>query len=134
MIRKCWILLSLQLVASVCALAQPNADLIIHGGTIHTMDATQAAVEVVVVGDGRILYAGSDAGSDTWREGAKQVIDLSGKTMVPGLIESHGHLISLGYSKLSLDLSDTSSYQELIDRVAVAARRAKPGEWILGRG
>ena len=134
MIRKCWILLSLQLVASACALAQPNADLIIHGGTIHTMDATQAAVEVVVVGDGRILYAGSDAGSDTWREGAKQVIDLSGKTMVPGLIESHGHLISLGYSKLSLDLSDTSSYQELIDRVAVAARRAKPGEWILGRG
>jgi predicted amidohydrolase YtcJ len=61
-------------------------------------------------------------------------IDLKGKTLTPGIIEGHGHLMSLGFSQLNLDLSQSHSYQEVIDQVAAAVADASPGEWILGRG
>jgi len=54
--------------------------------------------------------------------------------MVPGLIESHAHLMGIGNAKKVLDLSDTRSYEELVARVAAAVKQAAPGDWILGRG
>ncbi|MDQ1351713.1 MAG: hypothetical protein QG657_2018, partial [Acidobacteriota bacterium] len=65
---------------------------------------------------------------------ATQVINLDGKTAIPGLIESHGHFTSLGRTKMELDLTKINNWDEAVQMVKQAAEKAKPGEWIIGRG
>lgn len=110
------------------------ATLIIHGGTIYTVDSTQTTVEAVATKDNKILFAGSLEEAEVFKSEQTQIIDLKGKTMTPGLIEGHGHFMGLGYNELNLDLMNTTSYQEIVDAVAAAVEKAKPGEWIIGRG
>jgi len=54
--------------------------------------------------------------------------------MTPGFIEGHGHFMGLGYNELNVDLLQTKSYDEVIQKVKAAVDAAKPGEWITGRG
>src|SRR5690606_8517878 len=65
---------------------------------------------------------------------ATQVIDLEGRLAIPGFIEGHGHFMGLGSSKLQLDLTTASSWNDIVAQVASAAAEAAPGEWIHGRG
>ena len=104
-----------------------QADTRIAGGTIHTMDPANRNPEAICVGDdGRIkALSGCDNESQ---------LDLAGGTLIPGFIEGHGHLMSLGFSKLNLDLSQTKSLDQLVANVAEAVDEAEPGEWIVGRG
>ncbi|WP_034059638.1 amidohydrolase [Lacinutrix jangbogonensis] len=110
------------------------ATMIIHGGTIYTVDSKQTTVEAVATKNNRILFAGTLVEAETYKNEQTQRIDLKGKTMTPGLIEGHGHFMGLGYSELRLDLMNTKSYQDIIDAVAERVKTAKPGEWITGRG
>lgn len=110
------------------------ADLVITGGTIYTMDTSQRVVEAVVVNADTIVFAGSSQAAREWIGDETKVIDLQGKTMIPGFIEGHGHFMGVGYNELDLDLSGVKSFEEIVERVRVAASKAKPGEWILGRG
>lgn len=113
---------------------QDYATMIIHGGTIYTVDSLQSTVEAVAVKNNTILFAGSMAEAESYKNEQTELLDLEGKTMTPGLIEGHGHFMGLGYNELRLDLLETTSYQEIIDAVAERAKTAKPGEWITGRG
>ena len=108
--------------------------MIIHGGTIYTVDPDRPNVEAVAVKDNVILFVGSLEEAETYKNDQTKLLDLEGKTMTPGLIEGHGHFMGLGYNELRLDLLNTSSYQEIIDAVAERVKTAKPGEWITGRG
>lgn len=110
------------------------ADLVITGGTIYTMDTSQRVVEAVVVNADTIVFAGSSQAAREWIGEETKVIDLQGKTMIPGFIEGHGHFMGVGYNELDLDLSGVKSFEEIVERVKIAASKAKPGEWILGRG
>lgn len=110
------------------------ATLLIHGGPIYTVDSVNTIVEAVATLDNKILFAGSMVDAEKFHGPDTQVINLEGKTMTPGLIEGHGHFMGLGYNELNLDLINTKSYQEIIDAVAEAVKKAKPGEWITGRG
>ncbi len=112
---------------------QPRADLIIHNGTIYTV-AEGESTEAVVVVDDRIAFIGNTEEAMNWKGEKTKVIDLQGQTMIPGLIESHGHLMGLGYSELNLNLMQTKSYEEVVSMVKEAVDQAKPGEWILGFG
>ncbi len=109
------------------------ADVVLMGGTIYTMDVRQPIVEAVVIRGDRIAFTGGVEAAMAFAKQPK-IIDLKGATATPGIIEGHGHLMGMGYAILNLDLSDTNSYQEMVDRVAEAAKNAEPGEWILGRG
>ena len=124
-------------VLSISACKGPEketATLLIYGGPIYTVDTTQAMVEAVATKDNIILFAGSLEEAEKYKTDQTQLIDLAGKTMTPGLIEGHGHFMGLGYNELSLDLMNTSSYQEIVDAVAEKVKTAEPGEWITGRG
>lgn len=116
-----------------CAKQQP-ADLIILGGTIYTVDEKNPTVEAVAVTNGKIVYAGSEDGLEPFEGENTRMIDLQGKTMTPGLIEGHGHMMGLGYNELQIDLLDVKSYEEMVERVKQAVEKAQPGQWILGRG
>ena len=63
-----------------------------------------------------------------------KMLDLAGKTMIPGFIESHGHIMSFGYSLKELDLSGAATYSDMVAQVAAAVATAQPGEWIIGNG
>jgi len=111
-----------------------KADMVINNGIIYTMDDFYPLAEAVAIRDGKIIAVGSEYAVGPYIGSETKVLDLNGKTMVPGLIEGHGHFMGLGYAKMRLDLSTVNNYDELVDMVADAVIDAEPGEWILGRG
>ena len=111
-----------------------NADLVILGGKVYTVNGTNQVAEAVAVEDDKITFVGSRADAEKFIGDKTKVIDLEGKILTPGFIEGHAHLMSVGYNELELDLSQIRSYDEMIDKVREAVRKSSPGEWILGRG
>lgn len=108
--------------------------MIIQGGKIYTMNPLQPDVEAVAIRSGKIIFAGSATESEGYKSDATQLINLQGKTMTPGFIESHGHFMGLGFNEIDLDLMSTKSYEEIVEKVKEAVAKAKPGQWIIGRG
>jgi len=127
-----FLFLSLALLS--CSDKKTPADLIIRGGTIYTVDEANPVVEAVAVIGDKIVYAGDAKNSSNYEDENTRVIDLQGKTMTPGFIEGHGHFFGVGYFELDLDLMNAKNYDEIIELVRVAAEKAQPGQWILGRG
>jgi predicted amidohydrolase YtcJ len=111
-----------------------TADMVIQNGKIYTVDEFNPLVEAVAVKDGKIIAVGSQGNISQWIGAQTQVINLNRGTMIPGLIEGHGHFMGLGFAKMRLDLTTISNYDELVDMVASAVEKSEPGEWILGRG
>ena len=109
-------------------------DLVIHNGPIYTVDNNNPRVEAVAIKNGKIIFAGSKTEALKRVGSRTRTLDLQGKTLIPGLIESHAHLMNLGYSKLNLDLSGVKSYDAVIQMVVEAVSHAEPGEWVKGRG
>lgn len=119
---------------SQCTEKEKPADLIIKGGIIYTANATQPRVEAVAVRGDRIVFAGLEQEAMAYQGDKTSIMDLQGKTMTPGFIEGHGHIMGLGYSELNLDLMTVTSYEELVQKVKDAVAKARPGQWIVGRG
>ena len=110
------------------------ADKVFTNGIIYTVDEKNPTAQAVAVKDGLILAVGTNEEIQAYVGESTELIDLQGKTMTPGLIESHAHLMGIGYNKLEIDLMYVKTYDELIQKVAEAAATAKPGDWITGRG
>lgn len=110
------------------------ADLVIQNGNIYTVDVNSPKASALAVKGGRIIAVGTNPDIDPFVGKKTRVIDLEGLTMIPGFIESHGHIMGLGSSKMKLNLNGIKNYDELVDIVANAVSKAVPGEWILGRG
>ncbi len=127
-------LLFIIVLLSACSEKRKPADLIISGGTIYTVDEKQPKVEAVAVTGDRIVYAGTLKGAEEFKGEKTQMLDLKGKVMTPGWVEGHGHFMGLGFNELELDLMNVKSYDELVEKVKEAVAKAKPGQWILGRG
>ncbi len=117
-----------------CSKKHDVADLIIRGGKIYTAVDSQPNVEAVALKGDKIIFAGSEKEADEFKNDQTKIIDLLGKTMTPGFIEGHGHLLGLGFQELTLNLADTKSYDEVVERVKEAVSKSKPGDWIIGRG
>lgn len=126
-------LAGLLLISPACEKVTP-ADLVLINGKVVTMDKTTPAAEAVAIRQGRILAVGTTKEINNHVTGTTKTIDLGGKLAIPGLIESHGHFISLGRSKMQLDLTKVKNWDEVIGMVKEAVSKAQPGEWILGRG
>ncbi|HSA94851.1 MAG TPA: amidohydrolase [Acidobacteriota bacterium] len=111
------------------------ADLILINGKIATVDDRVPAAAWLAVRGDRIAALGSEPkGYTSYVGDATEIVDLGGALTIPGLIESHGHFTGLGQSKTILDLTKARSWDEIVALVAEAAKTAKPGEWIRGRG
>ena len=133
--KNIYFLLILALFAWACKSGPENpADSVYINGIIYTVDEANPKAQAVAVKDGLILAVGSTEEIHAYVGKSTEVIDLQGKTMTPGFIESHAHLMGIGYNKLEIDLMGVKTYDELIQKVAEAAATAKPGDWITGRG
>ena len=128
------LLVVLAAAMSVSAQAPTPADLIIHNARVYTMDAQSPQAEAVAMRGDRIVRVGSNAQVLPLRGPATRVIDGQQATIVPGLHDAHGHVVSLGASLQTLDFRGTSSYQQVVEMVRTRVAGARAGEWITGRG
>jgi predicted amidohydrolase YtcJ len=124
------------LATPACAPSKPiePADLVLRGGRVLTLDDALPEAEAVAIDGYRIAAVGSKREIDAHVGPATRVIELDGRLVVPGFVEGHGHYMDLGRSKTILDLRSAASFREIVERVGEAARRARPGDWILGSG
>ena len=114
--------------------AAQTASLVLRGGNIVTMDSAKPAAQAIAVSGDRIIAVGSDSAIRSYVGPSTKVIDLAGQLAVPGFIEGHGHFTGIGRARMGLNLSEAKGWLEIVATVARSARRAKPGEWIVGRG
>jgi predicted amidohydrolase YtcJ len=111
-----------------------SADLVLINGKIVTVDDAKPVAQALAVKGDKILIVGSTKEIKSHINSATKVIDLEGKLAIPGFIDAHGHFLSLGYAKMRLDLTKAKNFDHIVKMVKEAAQKAKPGEWILGRG
>src|SRR5437879_1000238 len=130
--RRCAILSSMVSILALFAAAAvaQTADLAVTNARIYTVDPSRPTASAIAVKGDKILAVGDDMGP--YLGPANRRIDARGGTIIPGLIDSHGHMLGLGESLETLDLRGTHSEQEIVEIVRKAAREHKPGEWIRG--
>src|SRR5438034_6332048 len=109
-----------------------DADLILHRAKILTVDPAFRIVEAVAIRDGRITAAGT-SGDVLARERTPRtkVVDLAGKTILPGLIDAHVHAIEAGLSEYRAALPPLDSIAAIQDYIRAMAKSKPPGAWIL---
>lgn len=111
------------------------ADLVLYNAFVYPVSGDPIESGGVVIRDGKILAIGKSQDIlQTWKDKAKETLDCEGNFLMPGFIEGHGHFSGLGLNLLHLDLLETKSWQEIVDSVSNRVTKAKPGEWIIGRG
>lgn len=129
------IFLTLALVTtSLSGAAEPPADLVLRGGTVYTLEDKSPKAHAVAVRGGRIVAVGDNASVAPLVGPKTRLVELRGLTVIPGFQEGHGHLMGIGFAKMSVDLVGSTSYKEVVARVVAAAKGRAKGEWILGRG
>ena len=118
---------------TVCA-----ADSIYVNGKIVTVDAKDSTVSAMAVKDGKILAVGSDAEIEVLAGPATQMVDLGGKTVLPGINDCHMHAALFGGIRppLTVDCGypAVKSIEDIKAAVKAKAATLKPGEWIRGAG
>ncbi len=90
--------------------------------------------EAVAIDDGAIVFVGTSAGALRLRGPDTRLVDLGGATVIPGLVESHTHVVELGAKLDAVDLTDVATEAEAVALVAARAADTPEGEWIFGAG
>lgn len=110
------------------------ADLVLRGGKIETVDdAKPQAQALAAVGD-TIVAIGSNDEIQPYVGPRTKVVELGGALATPGFIDAHAHFTGVGEAAKNLKLQTAADWDDIVRMVGDAAKKAKPGEWILGRG
>lgn len=110
---------------------QHPADLILHNGKIATQDDRRSVVEAAAIRDGKFLAVGSDREMMRFRNDRTKLIDLNKRTVIPGLNDSHLHLIRGGLNyNLELRWDGVPSLADGLRMLREQARRTPPGQWV----
>jgi predicted amidohydrolase YtcJ len=109
-----------------------SPDLVLINGKILTMDDKSSVVEAVAILDGKLLATGSNARVKPMAGTRTRVLDLAGKTVVPGLIDTHAHFKAAGLSEYVVTMGRAKTVAEALDAIKTFTAKKKPGEWIVG--
>jgi predicted amidohydrolase YtcJ len=125
--------------ALVLAVAAPRpapvpADLVFRSGAVYTVDAARSWAEAVAVSGGKIVFVGTNAAARAWRGPKTNVVDLSGKMLLPAFHDSHVHPVTSGIEAGQCDLHGLESPEEVLAAVRRYARSHPDRAWILGGG
>ena len=110
------------------------ADLVLMDGNVLTMNSSQPSAEAVAVTKDRIVKVGTNEEINSWIGKATKIINLQGRTVVPGLIDSHIHVADFGKFLTWIDLKDVNSIEEMQRRIRERAQKIPEGRWIIGSG
>ena len=108
--------------------------LLLLNGAIHTLNSGEPRASALAVdrGSGRILATGDDAEIRQLAGPLTETLDLRGRTVMPGFIDAHTHLMMYAQGRIELDLRDARSEEDAAARVRERAERTSEGTWILG--
>jgi predicted amidohydrolase YtcJ len=109
--------------------AEP-ADLVLHSGKVLSVDAKFSVHSAIAVRGDRILAIGSDADVLKTKGEKTQVIDLAGKTVMPGLMDSHVHPVDAAMTEFDHPVPDMETIQDVLDYIRSRARVVPKDEWI----
>jgi predicted amidohydrolase YtcJ len=110
-----------------------KVDTIVHNAVIYTVDSSFSTAEAMAVKDGKIVAVGSND-LILKNYSAKEDIDAKGAAVYPGFIDAHAHFVGYGAGLFQVDLYDTKSFEEAVERVKTFAAAHPDLEWIQGRG
>jgi predicted amidohydrolase YtcJ len=127
------LLVALSAPGMAAATKPVKADVVYRDGKIYTVNKKFQRVPAMAIKGDRFLAVGSNKQMRKHIGSRTTVVDLKGKVVIPGLIESHIHYSGIGSAKQQID-AFWKPKQEILDLVAAAAAAAQPGEWIQGRG
>jgi predicted amidohydrolase YtcJ len=117
-----------------CGPYTESADLVLTNGRVATVDPAKPTAEALAVRGDRIVAVGTIAEIKAHIGQKTEVIDLAGRFAMPGFIEGHAHFTGVGASEMQLNLMKARSWDDIVAMVADAVKKAKPGDWIIGRG
>lgn len=123
----------LVMTISNCKVEQ-KADLLIFNGKIYTADSLDNVVEAMAIKNGLIIATGDKVSLNPWIDNNTAQLDLLGDFVMPGLIEGHGHFLSLGKSLYEINLLYTRSWQEIVELSRKKVSETEDNIWIEGRG
>src|SRR5581483_6485476 len=114
--------------------AAAPADLVLRNGKIVTVDAARPEAQALAAAGDTIVAVGSNEEIQPFIGPRTKVIDLHGALATPGLIDAHAHFTGVGEAARNLKLATAADWDDIVRMVGEAAKKAKPGDWILGRG
>lgn len=111
-------------------------DLILINGKVITMDIKNTSAEAIAIHDGKISKVGKNEDILKLKDNYTKVINLEGKTAIPGFNDSHLHLLNYAYSLKKVDCSNAKSTKEIVElgKKFIEINSPKSGDWVLGRG
>jgi predicted amidohydrolase YtcJ len=110
-----------------------QADLVIVNANVYTVDSEKPRAEAFAIQDGRFIWVGTTEEARS-RFADSRMLDLDGKTVTPGLIDAHAHLMGLGTSLMAANLMGARSIEEIVDRLQAFEADLPDGAWLTGRG
>lgn len=110
-----------------------QVDLLVTNANAYTVDDEFSIAEAFAVTDGKIIEVGTTSDL-TAKYSAVEVLDVDGKTILPGLIDAHAHLYNLGLKLSRVDLDGTLSYKDVISRIQAFQKKYPETKYIIGRG
>ena len=109
-------------------------DLMLLNGKIYTMNPKQPQAEAVAVRDSKIIGVGKTSDVENLGKSNFKVINLRGKTVVPGFIDCHTHFLSFALSLNQVNLDQIKSFDHILSQIKIFAKKLRPKEWLVGRG
>src|ERR1700710_2894261 len=128
-IRMRKIIRAIVAVSSLTPAYAQTAELAVTNARLYTVDPAHPQATAIAVQQGRILAVGNDV--SRYIAASTTVIDAKGATIIPGLIDSHGHVRGLGEMLETIDLRGLTSEDAIVAKIRTAVKQHKPGEWIL---
>src|SRR5262249_37950184 len=105
-------------------------DLILHNGKIVTVDRAFSVHQALAVRDGRIARVGAERDILALRGPSTRVVDLHGRTLIPGLIDSHVHPTDASMTEFDHAIPEMESIRDVLDYIRARAAALGPGRWI----
>jgi len=111
-----------------------DVDLVFVNGNIYTVNEKQPHVEAIGAKGDRIAFVGSNEDAKKLARDKTRFLDLHGKTVVPGLTDSHCHIFGIGEREMRLNLEGTNTREDFLAKVKARVAQTGRGKWITGRG